>query len=307
MQIYLPIAELPVNVLVVLAMGAAVGFVSGLFGIGGGFLMTPLLIFLGIPHAVAVATETAQIAATSVTGAISYQRRRAVDFKLGGVLVAAGFVGTLLGVWFFNVMRRIGQLETVISLSYIVLLGGIGGLMLFESARAMLRKRQGYAAPLKRGARPWWFGLPLRMRFHRSKLYMSVIPIAVLAMLISFAGAVLGIGGGFILVPALIYLFGVPTAIVVGTSLFQILWTMLAAVVLHAVTNQSVDIVLAILLTVGGVLGVQAGARMGQRLTGESFRLLLALLILLVAARFASDIIGAPAEPFSLGPMERRE
>lgn len=301
MHIYLPIAEMSVNMFTLLAMGAAVGFISGMFGVGGGFLMTPLLIFLGIPPAIAVATQASQITASSVTGALGYWRRKALDFKLGGVLVAGGFVGTLLGVWFFNVMSRLGQLEFVIVVSYVTLFGIIGSLMLAESLKTMWATRRG-VVPLSRrsGEHPWYLGLPWKMRFHRSKLYGSVIPIVTLAILIGFAGAVLGIGGGFILVPALIYLFRIPAAVVVGTSLFQILFTMMAATLLHAFTNQSVDVVLAMLLIIGGVMGAQFGARAGQNLKGESFRLLLAILVLGVGVRFAIDLVVRPQEPFSL-------
>ncbi|GGH10324.1 UPF0721 transmembrane protein [Alsobacter metallidurans] len=306
MQIYLPIAELPISIFLVLGIGAAVGFISGMFGVGGGFLMTPLLIFIGIPPAVAVATETAQIAASSMTGAIAYWRRRALDFKLGGVLLAGGVVGTVLGVAFFNSMRRLGQLDLVITLSYITLLSSVGGLMLTESIRSMLSARRGMVAPLRPVGHPWYFRLPLRMRFHRSKLYVSVLPLLLLSVLIGFAGAVLGIGGGFLMVPALIYMFRVPTAVVVGTSLFQILFTMVAAIILHSATNQSVDIILALLLVVGGVFGAQFGARAGQNIRGEHFRLLLALIVLAVGVRFASEIVLKPDELYSIGLTEIR-
>lgn len=300
MQIYLPIAELPVNMLLVLGMGIAVGFISGMFGVGGGFLMTPLLIFMGVPSAVAVATQGPQIAASSMTGSLLYWRRKAVDFKLGSVLLAGGIVGTFLGVAFFNQMRRIGQLDTFIAVSYVLLLGTIGTLILIESVRALSRSRTG-ATPQRRkaGRHHWYEGLPLKMRFHRSGLYVSVIPLISIAIFIGFAGAVLGIGGGFILVPAMIYIFRVPATVVVGTSLFQILFTMVAATILHATTNFSVDIFLALLLIVGAVFGAQFGARAGANLRGEYFRLLLALLILSVAARFAMDIVTTPVEPFS--------
>jgi uncharacterized protein len=307
LQIYLPIAELPVSIFLVLGLGAAVGFISGMFGVGGGFLMTPLLIFIGIPPAIAVATESAQIAASSMTGAIAYWRRRALDFKLGTILLMGGVLGTGLGVWFFNAMRRLGQLEFIIVVSYVVLLGAVGGLMLVESVRAMLSKRRGTPPPRRvGGSHPWYFGLPFRMRFQRSKLYVSVIPLLVLSTLIGFAGAVLGIGGGFLMVPALIYLFRVPTAVVVGTSLYQILFTMVAATILHAVTNQAVDIVLAMLLVVGGVFGAQFGARAGKNVKGENFRLMLALIVLAVGVRFASELVITPEELFSLGVMEVR-
>ena len=304
MQVYLPIAELPVDMFIILGMGAAVGFISGMFGVGGGFLMTPLLIFVGIPPAVAVATEASQIAASSMTGSIAYWRRRAVDFKLGGVLLLGGLCGTVLGVLFFNAMRRVGQLETVIVLSYVTLLGGIGGLMLIESLRALVMSRKGPRRRRQAGSHAWYEGLPLKVRFHRSGLYISVIPLLVLALFIGFAGAVLGIGGGFILVPALIYIFRVPTAVVVGTSLFQILFTMVAATLLHATTNHSVDIVLAVLLIVGGVFGAQFGARAGANIRSEYFRFLLALLVLGVGLRFAGDVFLKPQEAYSATSTE---
>ena len=288
-------------------MGAAVGFISGLFGVGGGFLMTPLLIFSGIPPAVAVATVTSQVAASSTTGAISYWRRRAVDVKLAGMLLVGGLIGTLLGVWFFNRMRTVGQLDLIIQLSYVTLLGGIGLAMLIESLRAMLRaRRKNLPRPVRAGRHAWFHGLPWKMRFQASGLYVSVIPIVALGIFIGFAGTLLGIGGGFILVPALIYLFRVPTAVVVGTSLFQILFTMLAAVMLHAVTNQSVDVVLALLLIVGGVMGAQFGARAGANIRGDHFRFLLAIIVLAVGVRFAFDLTLKPDELFSLSPRAIR-
>jgi uncharacterized membrane protein YfcA len=298
-EIYLPIAEMPVDVFLILGMGVAVGFISGMFGVGGGFLLTPLLIFVGIPPAVVVATQGPQIAASSMTGALSYWRRKAIDFKLGGVLLAGGLIGTLLGVMFFNQMRRIGQLETVITISYVVLLGGVGTLVSWESLRAVAMSHKGPGKRRRAGRHAWYEGLPLKWRFQRSGLYISIIPIIFIAALIGFAGAVLGIGGGFILVPALIYIFRVPAQIVVGTSLFQILFTMLAATVLHASTNHSVDLFLALLLMVGGVFGAQFGARAGAQIRSDYFRVLLGLLILSVAVRFAIDVLTTPKEPFS--------
>jgi uncharacterized protein len=306
-QIYLPIAEMPVSVLMILGMGAAVGFVSGLFGIGGGFLMTPLLIFLGIPPAVAVATQSAQIAASSTTSVLAAWRRDAVDLKLGTVLTLGGFIGTVLGVWFFAAMRRAGQLDLVIVVSYVTLFTVVGSLMLAETVREFWSVRRGRTRPLRRaGEHAAYLGWPLRMRFHRSKLYASVIPIVGIAVLIGFAGALLGIGGGFIMVPALLYVFRVPTAVVVGTSQFQILCTTLVALVLHAVANQAVDIVLALLLIVGGVFGAQFGARAGRNLRAELFRFLLAILLLGVGLRFAIELVLRPAEPFSITVQETR-
>ncbi|MFO0406821.1 MAG: sulfite exporter TauE/SafE family protein [Labrys sp. (in: a-proteobacteria)] len=301
MLIDLPISEIPVNMFMILGMGAAVGFISGLFGVGGGFLMTPLLIFSGIPPAVAVATEASQIAASSTTGAIAYWRRRALDVKLGTLLLVGGFIGTVLGVWFFNRMRTIGQLDFIIQISYVTLLGSVGMLMFIESIRSILRSRAGKPAPRRKAGQHLWFhGLPWKMRFETSGLYVSIIPLLALSIFIGFVGAVLGVGGGFMLVPALIYLFRVPTAVVVGTSLFQILFTMLAATVLHATTNQSVDLVLALLLIIGGVIGAQFGARAGRNINGETFRFLLALIVLGVGLRFAIELAVQPEELFSL-------
>ncbi len=301
MQIYLPIAELPVSIFLILGMSAAVGFISGLFGVGGGFLMTPLLVFLGIPPGVAVATGTAQIAASSMTGVLTYWRRKALDVKLGAVLVGGGIVGTFLGVIFFNAMRRAGYFDLVLVLSYVTLLGSVGGLMLIESLRAtFLPKPVKPHRPTRLDGRWWFETLPFPVKFERSGLMISVIPVIALGLFIGFAGAVLGIGGGFIVVPVLIYVFRVPTAVVVGTSLFQILFTMMAATMLHAVTNQSVDFVLALILIVGSVIGAQFGARAGQNLRGEYFRLLLAVLIFGVAIRFAIEIGVKPNEPFSI-------
>jgi uncharacterized protein len=307
LQVYLPIAELPVSIFLILGMSAAVGFISGLFGVGGGFLMTPLLVFIGIPPSVAVATGAAQIAASSMTGVLSYWRRKALDVKLGGVLVIGGLIGTLFGVLFFNAMRRAGYFELVLVLSYITLLGSVGGLMLVESLKAtFMPNRVRVQKPTKAKGRWWFETLPFPMRFERSQLVISIIPVAALGVFIGFSGAVLGIGGGFMVVPALIYFFRVPTAMVVGTSLFQILFTMMAATILHAVTNQSVDIVLALILIVGSVIGAQFGARAGQNLKGEHFRLLLAVLVFGVAVRFAFEVGVKPAEVFSIEQTEQR-
>ena len=300
MEVYLPIAEMPVNVFIILAMGAAVGFVSGLLGIGGGFLLTPFLIFSGIPSAVAVASVTPQIVASSASGALSYWRRKAIDLKLAGVLFVAGAIGSVGGAWVFARLGRTGNLELVIALSYMVLLGAIGALMLAEAIRAMLRTRRG-EPPLARrpGAHNWVHGLPLKMRFRRSRLYISLIPILVLGATIGFLGTLLGIGGGFILVPALIYLLRVPTNIVIGTSLVQTLVTMAVATMLHAAGTATVDAVLALMLMVGGVIGAQFGAQIGLRLRGEYLRAIMGLLVLAVGVRFAVSLVSTPADLFS--------
>jgi hypothetical protein len=297
-QIYLPIADLPVNIFLILAMGAAVGFVSGMFGIGGGFLMTPLLIFIGITPAVAVASVASHIAASSFSGAISYWRRRAIDPALAVVLLSGGTVGTALGVWTFTQLRALGQLDLMIALSYVALLTTVGGLMFWEGLRAMMRTRRGVAAP--RRSHGWIHGLPLKMRFKRSKIYLSVIPVVFIGVIIGFIGAVMGIGGGFILVPIMIYLLRVPTSTVIGTSMVLTLVTMTFATLLHAVTNHLVDVVLALILMVGGVTGAQFGARAGQKIRGEQLRLLLGILVLAVGIRFAIELVIRPDDLFTI-------
>ncbi|MES2031110.1 MAG: sulfite exporter TauE/SafE family protein [Pseudomonadota bacterium] len=301
MQLYLPIADLPINVLLILAMGAAVGFVSGMFGIGGGFLMTPLLIFVGIAPAVSVASVASHIAASSFSGALSYWRRRAIDPALATVLLTGGVIGTALGVWTFTLLRNLGQLDLTISLSYVILLTAVGGLMFWEGLRALLRMRRGDPVTLRRsGSHSWVHGLPLKMRFKRSKIYLSVIPVIAVGLLIGFIGAVMGIGGSFILIPILIYWLRIPTSTVIGTSMVLTLVTMVIATLLHAVTNHLVDAVLALILMVGGVTGAQFGARAGQKIRGEHLRLLLGLLILAVGVRFAVELVIRPADLFTI-------
>ena len=301
MQIYLPIADLPVNIFLVFGMGLAVGFISGMFGIGGGFLMTPLLIFIGITPAVAVASVTSHIAASSFTGAINYWRKRAVDISLALMLLAAGIVGTAAGVWLFTMLRAVDQLDLVIGLSYVTLLTTVGALMINESVQAELRARRGGPATLRRpGSHNWVHGLPLKMRFKRSKIYVSVIPVWGIGFMIGFIGAVLGIGGGFLLVPMLIYFLRVPTATVIGTSMVMTLITMTSATVMHAATNHLVDAVLALILMVGGVIGAQFGAHTGQRMRAERLRLLLGLLVFMVGMRFAYELVVRPDELYSI-------
>jgi hypothetical protein len=298
-QLYLPIADLPVNIFLILAMGAAVGFVSGMFGIGGGFLMTPLLIFIGIAPGVAVASVASHIAASSFSGAISYWRRRAIDPALALVLLCGGTVGTAFGVWTFTLLRSLGQLDLMIALSYVALLTTVGAVMFWEGLRANMRTRRGVVLPSRR-SHGWIHGLPLKMRFKRSKIYLSVIPIVVVGVVIGFIGAIMGIGGGFILVPIMIYLLRVPTSTVIGTSMVLTLVTMVFATVLHAVTNHLVDAVLALILMVGGVTGAQFGARAGQKIRSEQLRLLLGLLILAVGIRFAVELVIRPDDLFTI-------
>ncbi len=305
MQIYLPIADLPLNVFVILAMGLAVGFISGMFGIGGGFLMTPLLIFLGVAPAVAVATVASHIAASSCSGVISYWRRRALDFALACMLLAGGILGTAFGVWLFTALRAVGQLDITIGLSYVTLLSVVGVLMIVESVRATLRARHGKPIELRRpGSHTWLHGLPFKVRFKRSRIYVSAIPVCGIGFIIGFVGAIMGIGGGFLLVPMLIYFLRVPTATVIGTSMVLTLVTMASATVMHAVTNHLVDAVLALILMVGGVIGAQFGARAGQKMRGDRLRLLLGLLVLAVGIRFALDLVLQPADLYSLRMLE---
>src|SRR5690242_6761089 len=286
-------------------MGLAVGFISGMFGIGGGFLMTPLLIFIGISPAVAVASVASHVAASSFSGAINYWRRRALDVTLAMMLLIGGLIGTTTGVWLFTLLRRLGQLDLTISLSYLILLCTVGAMMITESVRAILRARGGRPAEIRRpGSHMWIHGLPLKMRFKVSKIYVSVIPIWVIGFIIGFIGAIMGIGGGFLLVPALIYLVRVPTGVVIGTSMVLTLVTMGSATIMHAATNHLVDAVLALMLMVGGVIGAQFGARAGQKIRGEQLRLLLGILVLLVGLRFAFTLVVPPGELFSIRPLE---
>lgn len=301
MQIYLPIAELSVNLFFLVGIGGAVGFLSGLFGVGGGFLLTPLLIFTGIPASVAVASVTGQVVAASTSGALSYWRRAGIDLHLALYLVMSGILGAFGGVSAFSALRAAGQLDLVISLGYLLFLGSVGTVMLVESVRALWRRRAGVIVRDKLpGQHNWVHGLPLRIRFKRSKLYVSVLPVLLIGGSIGFLGALLGIGGGFILVPALIYILRVPGSVVIGTSLVQVVAIMAASTILHSINSQSVDILLAFCLMVGGVIGAQFGASAGQYLRGDQLRALLAVLVLAVAIRFAVTLILTPADPFSI-------
>ncbi len=299
MDIYLPIAEVSVNVILILGLGGGVGFLSGLFGVGGGFLMTPLLMFIGIPPAVAVATEANQIVASSVSGVLAHWRRGNVDFKMGAVLLVGGFAGSSVGVWLFTVLRDLGQIDLVIKLSFVVFLGVIGGLMLIESVQAIMRRRK--KAPPKKSTRSWLDRLPLKMRFRRSRLYISVLLPILVGFVVGLLAAIMGVGGGFIMVPAMIYLLGMPTAVVVGTSLFQIIFVTANVTLLQSVTNQTVDVVLALLLLFGGVIGAQFGARAGALLRGDQLRSLLALMVLIVCGKLAFDLVVTPEDVYSLG------
>jgi uncharacterized membrane protein YfcA len=301
LQIYLPIAELSMNLFFLVGIGGAVGFLSGLFGVGGGFLLTPLLIFSGVPAPVAVASVTGQVVAASTSGALSYYRRGGIDLHLAMYLVLSGIMGAFGGVATFSALNAAGHLELVISLGFLVLLGFVGTLMLVEAVRAILKRRSGVVVREKLpNQHNWIHGLPMRIRFKRSRLYISVLPVIAIGLCIGYVGSLLGIGGGFILVPALVYLLRVPGNIVIGTSLLQVVAIMAVTLVLHAVTNQSVDILLAFSLMVGGTVGAQFGASAGKYLRGEQLRAMLAVLVLAVAIRFGLTLVLPPADLYSM-------
>jgi uncharacterized membrane protein YfcA len=307
LQVYLPIAEITVNLLVMLGLGAAVGFLSGMFGVGGGFMLTPLLMFSGIPPAIAVATGANQIVASSVSGALVQWRRGNVDLRMGLVLILGGVVGSLVGVLLVKLLSQVGQADLIITLTYVAFLGVIGALMLVESIRAIRRARAGKpAAPRKPGQHNWIHGLPLKMRFPHSRLYISTIPPLVIGALVGLLASFLGVGGGFVMVPAMIYLLRMPTNVVIGTSLFQIIFIAAVATLLHATLNHTLDAVLAFLLIIGGVIGGQFGANAGQRLNGEQLRALLAVMVLAVAIRLLLGLMLTPKDLFSLAPLMGR-
>lgn len=300
MQVYLPIAEMSVNALLIIGLGGLVGFMSGMFGVGGGFLTTPLLIFYGIPPAVAVASAANQITGSSVSGVLSHWKRGGVDVRMGAVLIAGGLIGSLIGAGIFAKLKAVGQVDLLISLSYVLFLGVIGALMLAESLRAIIRLRRGQERPRRRRHNTLAYRLPLKMEFRKSKLYISALVPFGLGISVGVLTAIMGVGGGFIMLPAMIYLIGMPAAVVVGTSLFQIIFTTGAVTILHAIGSQSVDIMLAMLLLVGGVIGAQFGARAAQKLPGEQLRALLGLLVLSVALKLLFDLVAPPKEVFTL-------
>jgi len=301
MQIYLPIAEMSVQWLVILGMGAAVRFLSGMFGIGSGFLLTPLLVFYGIPSEVAVATTASHLTASSMSGALAQWRKRLIDLKMGMVMLAGGFAGSIAGVWLFGYLKRAGQVDVVVAAAYVILLGTVGGLMLNESVRALQAARTGIAPRSSRLTRHNWIhGLPFKVRFRQSRLYISVIPPLALGFFVGVLSAIMGVGGGFIMVPAMIYILRMPTNVVMGTSLLQIIFVTAATTFLHALQNQSVDAMLAIFLIFGGVIGAQYGVRVAARLRGEQLRLLLALLVLAVGARLLVTLVARPDDLYSI-------
>jgi uncharacterized protein len=300
MEIYLPVAEMSVNWLLVVALGALVGFLSGMFGVGGGFLMTPLLVFTGIPSTVAVATTLSHVTASSMSGALAQWRKRAIDFAMAGVMLVGGVVGTLFGVWLFALMRRQGQMDLIVALTYVVMLGSIGIIMLRESLATLQAARSGISVSRRLVNRGWIQALPFKMRFRQSRLYISVIPPIAIGFAVGALSAIMGIGGGFIIVPAMIYILRMPTNVVMGTSLTQIIAVTAITTVLQATSNYAVDIVLAGLLVAGGVVGAQLGVRTGAKLRGEQLRLLLALLVLAVGAGLAWQLVAHPADVYSL-------
>ena len=300
MHIYLPIAEMSVNIFLILGMGGAVGFLSGLFGVGGGFLMTPLLIFIGVPPPVAVGTEANQIVASSVSGVLAHWRRANVDFKMGFVLLLGGFVGSSLGVILFKYLQNLGQLDLVIKLSYVIFLGIIGFLMLWESSRTIIRSRSAAARRGKLHQHNWLHGLPFKIRFRKSKLYISAILPFLIGATVGVLSAIMGVGGGFIMVPAMIYLLGMPTSLAIGTSLFQIIFVTANVTFLQALTVQTVDILLAVLLLTGAVIGAQFGSKYSVRMKGEQLRALLALLVLGVCVKMILDLTVMPADLYSI-------
>lgn len=304
MQIYLPIAEVSVNALVLLGLGGIVGLLSGLFGVGGGFLITPLLFFIGIPPPVAVATGANQVVASSISGVLVHLKRKTVDVRMGMVLMLSGLAGSGVGIAIFNTLSRLGQIDLVVQLSYVVFLGIIGALMLQESLRSLHRAKRA-ATPIRRSQHMWVHRLPLKLKFRTSGLYISVIPPALVGLGVGVLAAIMGVGGGFIMVPAMIYLLNMPTKVVIGTSLFQIIFVTAFTTFMHAFTNQSVDMMLALVLIVGGVIGAQIGAGLAIRLKPEQLRILLALLVLAVCAKLALDLLIRPSELYSIATRGR--
>ena len=301
MSIYLPIAEMNVNILLIISIGMIVGGLSGLFGVGGGFLMTPLLIFLGIPPIVAVGTEAPHVLASSVSGVIAHWRRKNVDFKMGLFLLIGGVIGSTVGVNVFKILNTFGQIDIVIQMLFLIFLGFIGFSMAFESAKTTIsRYRTTSSIRTKLHQHSWIHGLPFKMRFHRSKLYISAIPPILIGFFVGILSALMGVGGGFIMIPAMVYILGMSTNVVVGTSLFQIIFVTANSTFFQSYLNQTVDIVLAALMIFGGVIGAQIGARLGSKLKAEYLRGILAILVLIVCAKIFTDLTLTPANLFSL-------
>ncbi len=301
MDLYLPIANLPVNMLVIIGLGGVVGLLSGMFGVGGGFLTTPLLIFYGIPPTVAAASATTQVTGASVSGVFTHLSRGTVDLRMGAVLVVGGVIGAILGAGLLNLLQAIGQTDTVIALLYVLLLGSIGGLMAWESVQALVQRKRGVAAPAsKRRHHPLVAALPMRWRFYKSGLYISPLAPLLLGFVTGILTMLLGVGGGFIMVPAMIYLLGMQTQVVVGTSLLQILFVTMASTLVHSLTTKAVDLVLAILLLIGSVTGAQLGTRISRKMRPEYLRIILAFIVLVVAIRMALGLGWRPDEIYTI-------
>jgi len=304
-EIYLPVAGQSINVFVLLGLGGVAGLLAGMFGVGGGFLATPLLIFVGIPPTVAVASQANQVIANSVSSLQVQWRRGNVDLRMGLVLLLGGIFGSSAGVMLFTYLKRIGQIDFVIAVLYVVMLSTIGGLMMFESLRTYLKARRHPEAPRGKLHQHYMVHrLPWKMRFYKSKLYISALLPIGLGFLIGILSAILGVGGGFVLVPAMIYLLGMPTAVVIGTSNFQVLFVAANVTFLQSATNGTVDVVLALLLILGGVVGAPIGSRLAAKLPGVVLRGLMAALILAVAGELLIELLRAPASPYSLGIRE---
>ena len=300
MQIYLPIAEVSVNAFLLLGLGGLVGLLSGMFGVGGGFLITPLLFFIGIPPTVAVATGANQIVASSFSGVLAHLKRKTVDLRMGTVLLIGGLVGAAAGIALFNYLKTLGQVDLLVTLFYVVFLGIVGALMLVESLRA-LRRARGAKGPIrKRKQRNWVHTWPLKVKFRTSGLYISAIPVLLVGASVGVLAAIMGVGCGFIMVPAMIYILGMPTKVVVGTSLFQIIFVSSFTTIMHATTNYAVDMALAVLLIIGGVIGAQFGTMIGYRLKAEQLRVLLAIVVLAVCVKLGLDLVLQPSELYSI-------
>ena len=304
MSVYLPIAEMNVNVLLIILLGIMVGGLTGLFGVGGGFLMTPLLIFLGIPPTVAVGTEAPHVLASSFSGAIAHWRRKNVDIKMGFFLLTGGIAGSIVGVNLFKILREFGQIDVIIQFLFLIFLGLIGFSMLFESAKTTIKKyRTTSLIRTKLHQHSWIHGLPFKMRFHRSKLYISTIPPVIIGFFVGILSAMMGVGGGFIMIPAMVYILGMSTNVVVGTSLFQIIFVTANSTFFQSYLNQTVDIVLASLMILGGVIGAQVGARLGSTFKAEYLRGVLAILVLAVCIKIFLDLTLTPDDLFSLSSL----
>ena len=299
LQIYLPIAEVALNVFLLLGLGAGVGILSGLFGVGGGFLLTPLLIFVGVPPAVAVAPQSNQVVASSVSGVLAHWSRGNVDIKMGSVMLAGGMLGSSVGVGLFTLLRSLGQIDLVIAIAYVITLSGIGIMMAVESLRALRRTRRSMA-PAKLHQHNWAQGLPFKMRFRKSRLYISALLPGGIGFVVGIMSAIMGVGGAFLLVPAMIYLLGMATGVVIGTSLFQIIFVQAWVTFWQANTNQTVDVLLALILTIGGVVGAQIGGRLGAKLPAEQLRFLMAIVILVTAGGLLYELVARPAELYSI-------